>query len=29
MFDGGEYDHRFDGVSGDAAELGAAIKERL
>lgn len=29
MFDGGEYDYRFDGVSGDAAELGAAIKERL
>ena len=28
MFDGGEYDYCFDGVSGDAAELAAAIKER-
>ncbi len=29
MFDGGEYDYRFDGVSGDSAELAEAIKERL
>ena len=29
IFDGGTYEFRFDGVSGDAAALCAALKERL
>ena len=29
MFDNGSYDYRFDGVSGDAGALCAALKERL
>ena len=29
IFDAGTYDYRFDGVSGDAAALCAALKERL
>ena len=29
VFDGGTYDFRFDGVSGDAAALCAALEERL
>lgn len=28
MFDGGDYDHRFDGTSGDAAALCEALKNR-
>ena len=29
VFDGGTYDYRFDGVSGDAIALCAALEERL
>ena len=29
MFDGGTYDYRYDGASGNAATLCAALKERL
>ena len=29
MFDDGEYDYRFDGVNGDAAELAEDLKKRL
>ena len=29
MFDGGTYDYRYDGASGNAAALCAALKERL
>ena len=29
MFDGGDYDYRFDGVKGDAAALCDALKKRV